>query len=247
MKKFFLFLVVNLLVGNAIAQTDPAQLKKEGDEALTAKNYAVAYEKYNEYLKQTEYKDSVTVFNCAVCADQVDKFADAAKYFEMSVKEGYKPEQSYTGLAKAYRDLKKDKEFVATIKEGLEKFPGSVNMEKMLYVQCMKQGQAFQKANEIKKAEDSFEQALIISDKKMKANVLYTLGALYFNGAATDMAKAAPLATSDPDKYKAAKAGFEASFTKSEKYLKELLEVSPDHANAKKLLTQVVDIKKQLN
>lgn len=247
MKKFFLFLVVNLLVGNVIAQTDPAQLKKEGDEALTAKNYAVAYEKYNEYLKQTEYKDSITVFNCAVCADQADKFEDAARFFEMSVKEGYKPEQSYTGLAKAYRDLKKDKEFVATIKEGLEKFPGNENMEKMLYLQFMKQGQAYQKANDIKKAGESFEQVLIISDKKMKTNVLYSLGALYFNGAAIDMAKAAPLATSDPDKYKAAKDGFEASFDKSEKYLKDLFEIAPDHANAKKLQDQITSIKKQLN
>lgn len=246
MKKFFLFLVVNLLlVGSVVAQADSDELKKVGDEALTAKNYAVAYEKYNEYLKAVEYKDSITVFNCAVCADQADKFADAAKYFEMSVKSGYKLEQSYIGLAKAYRDLKKNDEFIATIKAGLEKFPANVNLEKLLYVQSMKEGQAYQKAKDIKKTEECYEQALIITDKKLKTNVLYSLGALYFNDAATAMQKAAPLATSDPDKYKTEKAVFDAGFKKASDYLTEATTLSPDNANAKSLLEKVKAVMQQ--
>ena len=52
MKKIILLLALCFTANNFFAQTtDPNQLKNEGNDALNAKNYAVAYEKYSEYLK----------------------------------------------------------------------------------------------------------------------------------------------------------------------------------------------------
>lgn len=240
MKKLFLLFVANLLVLTLFAQTpDPAALKKEGNEALTAKNYAVAFEKYDAYLTQSGENDSTVIFNCAVCADKIDNFEGAVKYFKRSIELNYKPESSYVGLAKAYYDMKKGPELIATAKEGLEKFPANVNLQKLVYGFSMKQGQALQKANKTKEAEDCFEQALLITDKKMKTNVLYSLGVLYYNTAALALQKATPLATSDPDKYKAEKAEADADLKKASDYLSEAVTLSPDNANAKKLLDSV--------
>lgn len=232
-------MVVSLLVSNAFAQTaDPAQLRKDGDEALKAKNYPVAYEKYNAYLKAGN-QDTIVIFNCAVCADQVKNYADAAKYFDQSVKLKYNLESSYIGLAKAYMNLKKEPELAATVKAGLAEFPGNMNLEKIIYVFSMKEGQAQQKAGDIKKAAESFEDALVVTDKKMKTNVLYSLGVLYFNKGAGILQKAAPLATSDADKYKTEKETADNDFKKASDYLKEAVELSPDNTNAKSLLDKV--------
>ncbi|WP_106829429.1 tetratricopeptide repeat protein [Parabacteroides pacaensis] len=240
MKRLFVLLVANLLVWNSFAQNaDPNQLIKEGDEALTAKNYPVAFEKYNAYLTQSGKNDTVRIYNCAVCADKADKFADAAKYFEKSIKNNYKTEDAYVGLAKAYSDMKKGPELIATAKEGMEKFPENINLQKLVYVYCMKNGQALQKANKIKEAEDTFEQGLIIKDKKMKTNVLYSLGVLYYNAGAKTLQAATPLATSDPDKYAKEKTEAMNDFKKASEYLNEVTTIAPDNANAKKLLDAV--------
>lgn len=240
MKKLFLLLATNLLALNLFAQTtDPEQLKKEGNEALTAKNYAVAFEKYNAYLTQSGKNDSTVIFNCAVCADKADKLEEAAKYFQKSIDNDYNAESSYVGLAKAYYDMKKGPQLIATAKEGMEKFPANINLQKLVYGYSMKQGQALQKAGKVKEAEDCFEQALIITDKKMKTNVLYSLGVLYYNTGAVTLQKATPLATSDPDKYNAEKAEATADFKKANDYLSEAVTLSPDNTNAKKLLDSV--------
>ena len=57
MRNLLVLLSFCFLVTNLFAQTpDPAKLKSEGDNALKAKNYAVAFTKYNQYLKQTNSK-----------------------------------------------------------------------------------------------------------------------------------------------------------------------------------------------
>lgn len=245
MKKLFLFLVANLLVFNSFAQTDPAQLKKEGDDALKANDFATAYEKYNAYLTQSGTVDSTVIFNTAVCADKANKLEDAVKYFKKSIEIGYKTESAYVGLAKAYLELKDGANLTATVKEGLEKFPGNMNLQKLLYSYCMKTGAALQKANKFKEAEACYEQGLIITDKALKSKVLYSLGVLYYNSAAVTLQKATPLATSDPEKYKAEKADADKDFAKAAEYLEETLTISPDNANAKKILDQVKASMKQ--
>ena len=52
MRKFILLVAMCCATGSIFAQTDPNQLKKEGNDALNAKNYQVAFNKYEAYLKQ---------------------------------------------------------------------------------------------------------------------------------------------------------------------------------------------------
>lgn len=52
MKKFIFLFAFCITVTNIFAQTDPNQIKKEGNDAFNAKNYPVAYAKFSEYLSK---------------------------------------------------------------------------------------------------------------------------------------------------------------------------------------------------
>lgn len=238
MKKIVLLLALCLCVGNLFAQ-DADKLRDEGDAALKAKNYAGALTKYGEYLKMTDYKDTARIFNTGFAATQAKNYAEAAKYFEMSVKNNYNADDAYVGMAQAYRNLNKDAEFMTTIENGLKAFPGNANMEKLLYIQCLKDGQAAQKANKLDEAEKLYKEVLVVGNKTYKGNALYSLGAMFYGRGAKALQTATPLATSDPDKYKAEKEKADADLTKAKEYLTQALAVNPADANSKKILDAI--------
>lgn len=238
MKKIVLLLAFCLSMGNLFAQ-DADKLRDEGDAALKAKDYAGAFTKYSEYLKMTDYQDTVRIFNCGFCADQIDNHAEAARFFDLSIKNKYNEDDAYVGKAKAYREMNKAAEFTATVEEGLKAFPKNQNLEKMLYVYCIKSGQAAQKAKKLDQAEDLYEEVLVVSNAKYKENALYSLGAMYYNSGATTLQTVTPLATSDPDKYKTEKAKADAELKKAKGYLDQALAINPQNANAKKLVDAI--------
>lgn len=117
MKKLILSLALCCAATNFFAQNaDPAQLVNEGKAALEAKNYQEAFTKFSTYLTQTNNQDSVIAFNCGVCADKIKKPADALKYFDIAVQKKYNLANAYIGKAGALKDLKKNDEYVATLK-----------------------------------------------------------------------------------------------------------------------------------
>lgn len=234
MKKIVLLLAFCLSVGNLFAQ-DADKLRDEGDAALKAKDYAGALAKYGEYLKLTDYQDTVRIFNAGFCADQAGQAAEAAKYFDLSIQNNYNADDAYVGKAKAYRDMNKPAEFTATVEEGLKAFPKNANMEKMLYVYCVKGGQAAQKKGNYAEAEELFKDVLVVSNPTYKSNALYSLGAMLYNKGAKALQAATPLATGDPDKYKSEKAKADADLKKAQGYLNQALELNPENANAKKI------------
>lgn len=238
MKKIVLLLAFCLSAGHLFAQ-DADKLRDEGDAALKAKDYAGALAKYNEYLKLTDYKDTVRIFNCGFCADQADNPAEAAKYFDLSIKNNYNTDDAYVGKAKAYRDMNKAAEFTATVEAGLKAFPKNANLEKMLYVYCIKSGQAAQKKNDYAQAEELYKDVLVVSNPTYKSNALYSVGAMFYNKGAKALQTATPLATSEPDKYKAAKAKADVDLKKAQEYLSQAVALKPDNANAKKILDAV--------
>lgn len=238
MKKIVLLLALCLSVGNLFAQ-DADKLRDEGDAALKAKDYAGALAKYSEYLKLTEYKDTVRIFNAGFCADQADQAAEAVKFFDLSIKNNYNADDAYVGKVKALKDLNKPAELAATVEEGLKAFPKNANLEKMAYIYAVKSGQAAQKKNNYAQAEDLYKMALIVSNPTYKSNVLYSLGVMFYNKGAQALQAATPLATSDPDKYKAEKAKADADLTKAQDYIKQALAIKPDNANAKKIADAV--------
>ena len=225
MRKFILLAALCCATGSIFGQTDPNQLKKEGNDALNAKNYQVAFTKYDAYLKQTNNSDSVMAYNCGVCA--------------VAIQKNYNVANAYARKAGALKDLKKDAEMVETLEAGLKIAPGNKTMEKLYAIHYLKEGQKFQKANDINKAEESYKQLTTLSNKKWKTDALYSLGVLFYNNGANVLKKAAPLATSDADKYATEKAAADADFKKASDYLKEAVALSPDRAEIKKMLGQV--------
>lgn len=238
MKKIVLLVAFCLCMGNIFAQ-DADKLRDEGDAALNAKNYTEALAKYGEYLKLNEYKDTVRIFNCAFSATQAKNYAEAAKYFDMAIKLNYNLDDSYTGAAMAYRSLNKSEEFFKTVEEGLKAFPGNANLEKMLYSYGIKQGQAAQKKGDIETATKMYKAVLVASNKKYKEGALYSLGGMLYNQGATKLTEIYPLASSDPEKYKAEKAKADAQLTEAKGYLDEVMKLNPNNANAKKLVDAI--------
>ena len=238
MKKQILFLAFSLCVGTIFAQ-DATNAKKEGDDALKAKNYTVAFAKYDQFLTATKNQDSVTVYNCGLCALNIKNYASAAKYFDVSIKNNYQLPMSYAGKAQSLKNLGKNAEMLATIQEGLKAVPGDNNLEKLYAVYYLKEGQKFQKANNLSKAEESYKNILTISDKKLKTDALYSLGVMMFNNGAVVLQKATPLATTDKAQYDKQKAVASEDFKKASDYLEQALAISPEREAAKKMLDQV--------
>ncbi len=234
MKKILLSLAFFLSIAYVFAQ-DAEKLRDEGDAALKAKNYPEAVAKYKEYLKLTDYKDTVRIFNCGFSANQAQMYEDAARFFDMAVKYNYKPDDSYTGEAMAYRNLNKTDEFITTVEAGLKALPGNVNLEKLLYSYCIKQGQAAQKKGDISEAETLYKNVLIASNKKYQEGALYSLGAMLYNQGATTLQKVTPLASTEPDTYQKEKAKADEQLKKANEYLGKALELNPSNENAKKL------------
>lgn len=239
MKKIVLFILVGLLTGSVFAQDPGAEQKNAGNAALKAKNYALAFTKYDEYLKITDYKDQVTIFNTAYCANKANKFAEAEKYFEMSIKNNYKTGSAYLGKAQAEEDLKKPEEMIATLEAGMKAVPGNQKLETMYVVYFQKEGVKYQKANDPVKAAENYEKILNVSSKQLKTKGFLSLGALYFNNGATILQKATPIANTDKEKYEAEKAKATDDFQKALANLEQAKTIDPENADVKELLGQV--------
>lgn len=176
MKKLILSIALCCAATNFFAQNaDPAQLVNDGKAALEAKNYQEAYTKFSTYLTQTNNQDSVIAYNCGVCADKIKKPAEALKYFDIAVQKKYNLANAYIGKAGALKDLKKNDEYVATLKEGLEANPGNKTLTKLYATYYVNQGIMAQKAKKMDAAEEAFKQAIAIQADNVNAlNSLFT-------------------------------------------------------------------------
>ncbi len=255
MKKLFLFLLTGLFIGTLAAQEtngeakkdsneEAANLKNAGNAAYKAKNYAEAFTKWEQYLKLVEYKDDACVFNTAVMANKLKKYAEAEKYFDMSIKNNYKPASSYLGKANAQEDLKKYPDMLATLEAGIKACPGqSSNLEKKYALYYMKEGQKYQKANNIAKAVENYTKITQMANPGYKAQGFLSLGTLYFNDGATILEKAAPLATStkpsERQQYEVEKGKALDSFKKAQGYLVQGSSADSQNADIKEALKQV--------
>lgn len=186
MKKLILSIALCCAATNFFAQNaDPAQLVNDGKAALEAKNYQEAYTKFSTYLTQTNNQDSVIAYNCGVCADKIKKPAEALKYFDIAVQKKYNLANAYIGKVSALKDLKKNDEYIATLKEGLEVNPGNKTLTKLYATYYVNQGIMAQKAKKMDAAEEAFKQAIAIQADNV--NALNSLGSLYYSKGANTM------------------------------------------------------------
>ena len=247
MKKLILSLALCCAATTFFAQeaADPAKLINEGKAALEAKNYQEAYTKFSTYLTQTNNQDSVIAYNCGVCADKIKKPAEAVKYFDIAVQKKYNLANAYIGKAGALKDLKKNDEYVATLKEGLEAAPGNKTLTKLYSNYYINAGITAQKAGKIEEAEEAYKQVLAFQENNV--NALYSLGALYFNNGATILKKATSLATSDRAKYDEEAAKADKDFKEAKVYLEKLVPLlSADKPAQKKMLDNANNLLKQV-
>lgn len=222
MKKLILSLALFCAATNIFAQdADPSQLINDGKAALEAKNYQEAYTKFSTYLNQTNNQDSVIAYNCGVCADKIKKPAEALKYFDIAVQKKYNLANAYIGKAGALKDLKRNDEYVATLKEGLEAAPGNKTLTKLYATYYVNQGILAQKAKKINAAEEAFKQAIAIQGDNI--NALNSLGTLYYS-------QGAAILKTDADKAK-------AEFKEAKEYLEKLIPLlSADKPAQKKMM-----------
>ena len=198
MKKLILSLALCCAATNFFAQeADLAKLRDDGIAALEAKDYQKANTNFSNYLNQTNNQDSVIAFNCGICADKIKKSEDAVKYFDIAVQKKYNLVNAYIGKAGALKDLKKNDEYLATIKEGLKEVPGDKSLTKMYTTYYLNAGITAQKAGKTAAAEEAYKEILEV--QKNNTNALYSLGALKYNDAtktlATDRDKAKTIYT----------------------------------------------------
>ena len=158
MKKLIFLFAFSIAVTNIFAQTDPNQIKKEGNDAFNAKNYPVAYAKFSEYLKQTNNQDSATAYYCGIAADEVKKYAEAVSFFDIAIQKKFNTGNAYARKALALDALKKTDEYVATLEEGLKVDPNNKTMIKNYGLHYLKAGLAAQKAGKAEEAEEITKQ-----------------------------------------------------------------------------------------
>lgn len=241
MKKLFILCALCLsTTTNLFAQkTDPIQLKNEGSNAFNAKNYPVAYAKFSQYLKQTNNQDSATAYFCGIAADKLKKYNEATAFFDVAIKKNYNTGNAYARKALALDALKKTDDYLATLEEGLKVDPNNKTLIKNYGLYYLKAGIAAQKANNLSQAEECYKKVATLADKKMKTDALYSLGVLCYNNGANILKKAAPIATSDAEKYASEKANADTEFQKATEYLNEAAKVSPERTEINKMISQV--------
>ena len=234
-----MLLALCLSVGNVFAQ-DADKLRADGDAAMNAKNFAVAAEKYGQFLKLTNYEDADRVFNCGYASFQAKKYEDAVKFYDMAIKKKNNLDNAFTGKAMALRNLDKADEFAATVTEGLKVVKNKANLEKLLYGYSMKKAQAAQKAGKFADAEKLYKNILGVGTASYKVNALYSLGAMFYNSGA----KLLQGAGSDSEKYAAAKVKALVEFKKAKNYLEEATKLDPKNEGVKKILASIVETMK---
>lgn len=236
MKKIIISFALFCATTNIFAQTtDTAQLFNEGKAAMESKNYQEAYTKLNSYMEQTNFQDSVIAYNCGVCADKLKQPANALKYFDIAIQKKYNLGNAYIGKAGALKDLKKNDEYLAALKEGLEADPGNKTLTRMYATYYVNQGIRAQKSKKNAEAEAAYKQAIEIQPENL--NALNSIAALHY-------AEGAAKLQTDAD---GAKASFNEAKTYLEKMVPLLKDSNPKHKkmldNANTMLNYINSLK----
>lgn len=239
MKKIALLFFSVLLTVSVFAQDQGATEKNAGNAAWKAKNYADAFKNFEAYLKAVDFKDNAYLYNTATAAAKAKKFAEAVKYYDMAIKAKYKVASSYHGKAVALRELGNTADMLATLKEGMSANPGNMKLETMYATYYMKEGQKYQKANNVAKAVEAYNMITALGNKSFKVQGNLSLATLFFNNGAKILQEVNPLANTDKAKYEAGKAEAMTAFKKAKSYVVNAQGIEPANPDVKELLGQI--------
>jgi len=138
--------------------------------------------------------------------------------------------------------LGKTQEMLTTLETGIKATPGKCEkLEKMYAVYYLKEGQKFQKANNLTKAAENYMKIAQMSNKNWKANGFLSLANMYFNNGASIYDKATPFANTEKEKFEAEKAKALANYKKAQEYLMQALNQSPNNEEVQTTMKSVKD------
>lgn len=230
-------------------------LLAEGVNFYNARDYikAAGYFGFCEKIKAVYGEvDSLAVFNQGLAYESAAKFDLAIEKYEKSLAIGYKAAISYQTIASIYLRKEEDENAIATIDEGLVKFPDDLSLLTSRINLYLRYGQMKEALNyidraltndsenailyfvrgtihdnlkELTKAEADYKKALQLNPEYFDAN--YNLGALYFNMGVNITNRAS--SEDDSAEYEKMKKEAEDLFRKSMPHLEKALEIQPSH------------------
>ena len=135
MKSIFFVIVMCLsfLAINAqVVEKSFADLKNEGNKAVTAKDYKTALNLYEQALVKLGNEpiaDTSMIYNMGILAYNLKEYDKALKYFDQSISMNYKKVNSLVYKADSYKALKNDAENVKALEEALAIAPDDAKVK----------------------------------------------------------------------------------------------------------------------
>ena len=149
MKRIFFVFVMCLGLGVLNAQVVKktfAELKNEGNAAITAKDYQKALDLYEQALVELGDQpivDTSMIYNMGVCAYSSKNYEKSLKYFDQSISMNYKKVNSLVYKADSYRAMKNDAENLKALEEALSIAPDDAKVKGKLAAYYVKVANTF--------------------------------------------------------------------------------------------------------
>lgn len=134
---FFVFVMcIGFGVLNAqVVEKTFAELKNEGNAAITAKDYQKALDLYELALVKLGNEpivDTSMIYNMGYCAYSTKNYEKALKYFDQSISMNYKKVNSLVYKSDSYKAMKNDAESLKALEEALSIAPDDAKVKSKL-------------------------------------------------------------------------------------------------------------------
>jgi len=227
-------------------------------EAYQEEDLEKAFKNFEKSLEVKEMPvfggeiDTAVIFNTALTAQQTGKYDKAIEYYKEAIKYNYGKGDTYIYYADCYKSKGDTSKYVATLKEGFEKYPDNQTLlgtlinyylleaddtdEAFKYLKLAREnepdnpsfynaeGHLYDKTGNKEKAKEMYEKAIEIDPEFFEA--YYNLGVLYFNEG-VELTEEANKIT-DNKKYLEAKEKADDKFRESLPYIEKSHELRPD-------------------
>jgi len=145
---FFVFVMcfVFVTLNAQVVEKTFAELKNEGNAAITAKDYQKALELYEGALVKWGDKpivDTSMIYNMGYCAYSTKNYEKALKYFDQSLSMNYKKVNSLVYKADSYKAMKKDAECLKALETALSIAPDDAKVKSKLAAYYVKAATGF--------------------------------------------------------------------------------------------------------
>lgn len=149
MKRFVFVFVMCVgfgLLSAQVVEKTFAELKNEGNAAITAKDYQKALDLYEQALVKwgdQPIADTSMIYNMGYCAYSTKNYEKALKYFDQTVSMNYKKVNSLVYKSDSYKALKNDAESLKALETALSIAPDDAKVKSKLAAYYVKAATGF--------------------------------------------------------------------------------------------------------